>query len=111
MGSVVLAPEIRQSTACVIFTDQGSGSMHWQADSYSWYHQGNPRSMNFESKFKKGLKIYFRKKCGKNTQNNYTKKNFHDPDNHSGMYDHPPRARHPGMWSQMGLRKHHYEQS
>ena len=76
MGSVVLAPEIRQSTACVIFTDQGSGSMHWQADSYSWYHQGNPRSMNFESKFKKGLKIYFRKKCGKNTQNNYTKKIF-----------------------------------
>ena len=25
--------------------------------------------------------------------------------------DHSPRARHPGMWSQMGLRKHHYEQS
>ena len=22
-----------------------------------------------------------------------------------------PRARHPGMWSQVGLRKHHYEQS
>ena len=21
-----------------------------------------------------------------------------------------PRARHPGMWSQVGLRKHHYEQ-
>ena len=26
-------------------------------------------------------------------------------------YDHSPRARHPGMWSQVGLRKHHYEQS
>ena len=25
--------------------------------------------------------------------------------------DHWPRARHPGMWSQVGLRKHHYEQS
>ena len=25
--------------------------------------------------------------------------------------DHSPRARHPGMWSQVGLRKHHYEQS
>ena len=26
-------------------------------------------------------------------------------------YDHSPRARHPGMQSQMGLKKHHYEQS
>ena len=25
--------------------------------------------------------------------------------------DHSPRARHPGMWIQVGLRKHHYEQS
>ena len=25
--------------------------------------------------------------------------------------DHSPRARHPGMWSQVGLRKHHHEQS
>ena len=33
------------------------------------------------------------------------KKYFHDPDNHS------PRARHPGMRSQEGLRKQHYEQS
>jgi len=24
-------------------------------------------------------------------------------------YDHSPRARQPGMWSQEGLRKHHYE--
>ena len=31
------------------------------------------------------------------------KKDFHDTDNHS------PRARHPGMRSQVGLRKHHYE--
>ena len=37
------------------------------------------------------------------------KKDLHDPDNHDG--DHSPRARHPGMWSQVGLRKHHYEQS
>ena len=35
---------------------------------------------------------------GKNTQKNYTKKVS-------------PRARHPGMRSQVGLRKHHYEQS
>ena len=33
------------------------------------------------------------------------KKDLHGPDNHS------PRARHPGMWSQVGLRKHHYKQS
>ena len=31
------------------------------------------------------------------------KKDFHDTDNHS------PRARHPGMRSQVGLKKHHYE--
>ena len=34
------------------------------------------------------------------------KKDLHNPDNH-----HWPRARHPGMWSQVSLRKHHYEQS
>ena len=32
------------------------------------------------------------------------KKDLNDP-------DHAPRARHPGMQSQVGLRKHHYEQS
>ena len=35
------------------------------------------------------------------------KKGLHDQYNH----DHSPRARHPGMQSQVGLRKHHYEQS
>ena len=35
------------------------------------------------------------------------KKDIHDPDKHN----HSPRARHPGMLSQVGLRKHHYEQS
>ena len=35
------------------------------------------------------------------------KKDLHDQDNH----DHSPKARHPGMGSQVGLRKHHYEQS
>ena len=40
------------------------------------------------------------------------KKDLLDPDNHDGMItQHSPRARHPGMWSQVGLRKHHYEQS
>ena len=32
------------------------------------------------------------------------KKDLHDQ-------DHSPRARHPGMWRQVGLRKHHDEQS
>ena len=39
------------------------------------------------------------------------KKDLHDPDNHNGVMDHSPRARHPGMRSQAGLRKHHYKQS
>ena len=34
------------------------------------------------------------------------KKDLHDPDNHNGMIDHSPRARHPGVQSQVGLRKH-----
>ena len=33
------------------------------------------------------------------------RKDFHNPNNHS------PRARHPGMRSQVGFRKHHYKQS
>ena len=37
------------------------------------------------------------------------KKDLHDPDNHNGVItDLEPD---PGMWSQVGLRKHHYEQS
>ena len=38
------------------------------------------------------------------------KKYLHDPDNHDGC-DHSLRARHPGMGSQVGLRKHHYKQN
>ena len=38
------------------------------------------------------------------------KKDIHDPDK-SQWYDHQPGGRHPGMWSQVGLRKHHYKQS
>ena len=37
------------------------------------------------------------------------KKDLHDPDNQ--WCDHPPKARHPRMQSQVGLRKRHYEQS
>ena len=40
------------------------------------------------------------------------KKDLYDPDNNNKRWcDHSPRARYPGMWSQVGLRKHHYEQS
>ena len=38
------------------------------------------------------------------------KKDLHNPDNHNGVITHL-RARHPGMRSQVGLRKHNYEQS
>ena len=38
-------------------------------------------------------------------------KDLHDPDNHEGVITHSPRAGRSGMWSQVGLRKHHYEQS
>ena len=47
------------------------------------------------------------------------RKDLYNPDNHNG-YQQPlsvsadnqqPRARCPGMQSQVGLRKHHYEQS
>ena len=34
------------------------------------------------------------------------KKDLHDLDNHDEC-DHSPRARHPGMRSQAGLKKHH----
>ena len=39
------------------------------------------------------------------------KKDLHDADNHDGVIDHSPRARHPGMRCQVGLRKHHYEKA
>ena len=35
------------------------------------------------------------------------KKDLTDPDNHDGVII--QLARHPGVWSQVGLRKHHYE--
>ena len=35
---------------------------------------------------------------------------LHGPDKHNGI-DHSPRVRHHAMWSQVGLRKHHYEQN
>ena len=47
----------------------------------------------------------------KKTWQEYTeelhKKDLHDPDNHDGVITH---LEHPGRWSQVGPRKHHYEQ-
>ena len=45
-----------------------------------------------------------------NTEELY-KKDLHDPGNHDGMYNHSPRAKHPGLQSQVGLRNNHYKQS
>ena len=45
------------------------------------------------------------------------KKDIHDPDNHDGSWPHLTMrrsltyTRHPGMQSQVGLRRHHYKQS
>ena len=50
----------------------------------------------------------------KKRQQEYTelyKRDLNDPDNHDGVVTDLARARHPGMRSQVGLRKHHYEQS
>ena len=38
------------------------------------------------------------------------KKDLHEPDNHDAVFTHPD-TRHPGMRCQVGLRKHHYEES
>ena len=38
------------------------------------------------------------------------KKGFNDPDNHNDV-NHSPRARYPGVCSQVGISKHHYKQS
>ena len=38
------------------------------------------------------------------------KKDLHNPDNHDGVIN-SPRARHPGMQSQVVLRKHYYEKN
>ena len=46
---------------------------------------------------------------GKNTQKNCTKKIFMTQK--PRWCNHSPRARYSGMQSQVGLRKHHYEQS
>ena len=53
---------------------------------------------------------YIKKTWQEYTEELY-KKHLHDPDNYDGDNYHLPRARHPGMQSQVGLRKHHEELS
>ena len=50
------------------------------------------------------------KRCQEYTEEPY-KKDFDDPDNHDSVITHLELDGHPGMRSQVGLRKHHYEQS
>ena len=50
------------------------------------------------------------KRGGKNTQKNYTKKILITRITIM-VYDHSPRARYPGVQSQVGLKKHYYVQS
>ena len=45
-----------------------------------------------------------KKRCQEYTEELY-KKDLHDPDNHDGV------IRHPGVQSQVGLSKHHHDQS
>ena len=50
-----------------------------------------------------------KKKCQEYTEELY-KKDLNDTEG-PRWYDHSPRARHPGMQSHVGLRKHQYGQS
>ena len=50
-----------------------------------------------------------KKRWQKYTEELY-KKDLHDPDNHDGVIT-QPGASHLGMWSQVGLRNHYWEQS
>ena len=52
---------------------------------------------------------YIKKKSQEYTKELY-KKGFNDPDNHNDV-NHSPRARYPGVCSQVGISKHHYKQS
>ena len=50
-----------------------------------------------------------KKRCQEYTEELYRKRSSRP--RLSRWCDHSPRTRHPGMWSQVGLRKHHYKQS
>ena len=78
-------------------------------------YQGNISFKNGTLKDRIGMDLTEEEDIKKRWQE-YTKelykKDLHDLDNHDGVITHlSPRARHPGMRSQVGLRKPHYEQS
>ena len=62
-------------------------------------NEGNCMDLTEAEDIKKRWQEYMEELC---------KKDLNDPDNHD---NHSSRARHPGMRSQVSLRKHHYEQS
>ena len=85
--------------------------MSWSSAFPLYHREFTPRvafSLKTSINFRDNQKIL--RKGGKNTQTNYTKKIYMTQ---SQLCDHlhSPRARHPGMWSQVGLRKPHYKQS
>ena len=53
---------------------------------------------------------YIKKRWQEYTEELY-KKDLNDPDNHDSVITHLEPDRHLGVQSQVGLRKHHYEQS
>ena len=65
-------------------------------------------SMTKDSNDRYLIKVDEIKKWQEYTEELHTK-SLNDPDNHE--CDHSPKARHPGEWSQVGLRKNYYEQS
>ena len=70
----------------------------------SWTQLSDWTELNWTEQKQKILR-----RGGKNTQKNCTKKIF--TMQMIRWCDHSSRARHSGMWSQVGLRRHHYEQA
>ena len=56
-------------------------------------------------KDRNGMKLTEEEEIKKRWQEYFfgTKKGINNPDNHDGVIDHSPRARHPGVQSQIGL--------
>ena len=60
-------------------------------------------------KDRNGMELTEAEDIKKRWQEYIEEKDLHDPE--SQWCGHSPRDRHPGMQSQVGLRKHHYEHS
>ena len=99
--------EIRK-TSSVINAKKQRKTIEWQRLETSSRKLDIPKEHFMQDGHNKGLKWYGPnrsrrfKKWQEYTKELY-KKDLHDPDNHDGVYTE--------MQSQVGLRKHHYEQS